>query len=95
MTHSSDDLDTPAVLLPTKLEQRHPNLDLSQAYRLSRMYGLSPEQKSFAFKLMHSLLPTRDRLTRMGKVQSSDCIFCDGITDTAAHLMTCRFGSGK
>ena len=50
---------------------------------------LSPDQKSFLFKLMQSLLPTRERLQRMRKVNSSDCIHCQGIVDTTEHLLTC------
>ena len=56
---------------------------------MSRTFGLSPEQKTFNFKMMQSLLPTRERLSRIGKIQSSECLYCPGVTDTAAHLLTC------
>ena len=39
--------------------------------------------------MMQSLLPTRDRLARMGKAQSSNCLHCDGVSDSTEHLLTC------
>ena len=42
---------------------------------------------------MQSLLPTRDRLARIGKVQSSSCIYCPGVVDSTAHLLTCSLSS--
>ena len=45
------------------------------------------------FKMLQSLLPTRDRLARMGKVLSSNCLHCDGIPDSTAHLLTCSHSS--
>ena len=93
VTHSSDNPDAPPVLLKSRLEDRYPDLDLSGSYRLSRVFGLAPEQKSFTFKMLQSLLPTRDRLARIGKVQSSNCIFCDGIPDSTEHLLTCSHSS--
>ena len=68
VTHNSDNQDAPPVLITTRLDDRNPDLDLSGPYRLSRLFGLAPEQKSFIFKMLQSILPTRDRLARMGKV---------------------------
>ena len=86
-THTSDNPDTPLVLINTRMEERNPSLDLSHSYRLSRVFGLAPEQKSFNFKIMQSLLRTRDSLARMRKIQSSNCIHCDGLTDSTEHLL--------
>ena len=72
-THIDTIPDSPAQLIPTKLEDGHPGVDFSGPYSLSRTFGLSPDHKSFLFKLMQSLLPTRDRLARLRKVNSSDC----------------------
>ena len=93
VTHSTDDQDSPPVLISSKLEERHPGVDLSPCYHFSRMFGLSPDQKSFNFKMMQSLLPTRERLARVGKIISSDCLSCAGVMDTTAHLLTCPLGS--
>ena len=68
-----------------------PGADFVPSYRLARIFGLSPEQKSFLFKMMQSLLPTRERLARIGRIQSSDCLYCEGITDSTAHLVTCIY----
>ena len=89
MTHDCSAPDSPPVLLHTRLEDKYPGVDFSAPYSLSRSFGLSPDQKSFLFKLMQSLLPTRERLQRMRKVNSSDCIHCQGIVDTTEHLLTC------
>ena len=88
-THNSDKPESPPVLIQSRLEAKNPDLDLSTSYRLSRIFGLAPEQKSFNFKMIQSLLPTRDRLARMGKAQSSNCLHCDGVSDSTEHLLTC------
>ena len=43
--------------------------------------------------MMQSILPTRDRLARIGKVQSSNCQYCDQIPDSTAHLLTCNYST--
>ena len=85
MTHSSDDHDAPPVLLKTKLEDNNQDLDFSEPYRLSRIFVIAPEQKTF--------LPTRDHLARIGKTQSSNCLHCDGVPDSTAHILTCSHSS--
>ena len=81
------------VLLTSRLEDGNQGIDLSEPYRLSRVFGLTPDQKTFIFKMMQSLLPTRDRLARMRKIQSSSCLYCDEIADSTAHLLTCSHSS--
>ena len=93
ITHTSDDHDVPPVLLKSRLEENNQHLDFSEPYRLSRKFGLAPEQKSFIFKMMQSLLPTRDRLARMGKIQSRNCQHFDEVTDSTVHLLTCSHSS--
>ena len=93
VTHTSTNHNEPPQIIPTRLEEKYPGIDLSDSYRLARTFGLSPDQKSFIFKMMQSLLPTRDRLARMGKVQSSICLHCDGIPDSTVHLITCSYSS--
>jgi hypothetical protein len=93
VTHSSDDQDSLPVPISSKLKRRHPGVELSKCYYSSRIFGRSPDQKSFNFKMMQSLLPTRERLARVGKIISSDCLYCAGVTDTTAHLLKCPLGS--
>ena len=88
-THTSDDPDSPPVLILSKLEQSRPDVDYSLSYRMARLFGLSPDQKSFIFKMSQNLLPTRERLHRIGKSPSPLCSFCNGQDDTPDHLFSC------
>ena len=92
VTHTSDNVDAPPMLIKTKLEEGFPILDCPRSYRLSRTFGLDPDQKSFLFKMLQFLLPTKERLHRIGKIQSPACIFCDGLEDTMGHLISCQQG---
>ena len=49
-------------LVPCKIEERYPLHDWSESYRLCRLQGLDPEIKSFLFKLVHQLLPSKERV---------------------------------
>ena len=42
---------------------------------------------------MQSILPTRDRLARIGKIASSSCLYCEGISDSTAHLLSCTLSA--
>ena len=61
----------------------------SNSYRLSRLFGLTPDQKSFLFKLLQNLLPTRERLSRCGKAQTAACLFCAAQSDNLEHIFEC------
>ena len=60
---------------------------------MSRISGLEQEQKSFLFKMLQSILPTKERLHRIGKVQSPSCILCQDPVDTLEHLVTCQYST--
>ena len=47
----------------------------------------------FQVKMLQSLLPTRERLHMIGKIQSSSCLHCNNIPDTTAHLLSCTLSS--
>ena len=89
VTHTCDDPSAPAVMIASKVEETNPEVDMAATYRLARKFGLSPEQKTFLFKMLQSLLPTRERLARVGKVQSPACTFCSAPEDNTAHLLSC------
>ena len=89
VTHTSEDPDSPPLLIKSKLEENHPDINFGDSYQMARIFGLTPEQKSFIFKLMQSLLPNRERLARIGKAETSTCTFCNAAPDTTAHLLTC------
>ena len=60
-------------LIPCKVEERDPAVSWSESYRLSRLKGLSPEDKSFLFKLIHTLLPSKERLHHLTPTTSPLC----------------------
>ena len=93
ITHSIENLSVPSALIASKLETKYLEVDWPTSYQLARKFGLSPEQKSFLFKMLQSLLPTRERLARVGKAPSAVCTFCQDPDDNTAHLMTCTQGA--
>ena len=48
--------------IPYKIEEREPDRVWLDSYSLSRLPCLSPDNKSFLFKLLHTLLPIREEL---------------------------------
>ena len=89
ITHTSEP-DSPPKLIPTKLELLHPNCNLENSYRITRLFGLSPEKKSFLFRMLHNLLPNKERLHRIKKVATPHCVFCTGLyLDDMEHLFVC------
>ena len=44
LNHTSDDHDAPPVLVPSRLEESSPATDFSTSYRMTRLFGLSPDQ---------------------------------------------------
>ena len=93
VTHTSEDPSSPPVLIQSKLELEHPQVNTASSYMLARKFGLAPEQKEFLFKLLQSLLPTRERLARLGKCQTPACLFCPCPNDTICHLLLCPQGA--
>jgi hypothetical protein len=93
VTHTSDDQESPAVLISSRLEEANPNIDFSHSYKMARLFGLSPDQKTFLFKLIQNILPTRERLHRTGKATSPSCSFCDTPEDSPDHLLTCPYST--
>ena len=45
-------------MIPCKVEEREPDVFWSESFRICRLIGLSPEIKSFLFKMIHTLLPS-------------------------------------
>ena len=81
--HRSNNLQE---LIPCKVEMSDPNVFWSESYRLCRLQGLSPSSKSFLFKLIHCLLPSKERLHHLTPATSPLC-WCDsGQQETYKHL---------
>ena len=73
-------------LIPCKVEEREPTFFWSESYRISRLLGLSPDSKSFLFKLIHTLLPSKERLHHLTPAISPSCWCAAGATETYHHL---------
>ena len=43
--------------------------------------------------LIQLLFNTRDRLLRIGKINTSQCLYCERVLDSTAHLLTCPISS--
>ena len=73
-------------------EGERPEFDWSRSYSLARISGLSPEHKSFLFKVINQLLPTQERVSRMQPDKSSACRLCRAApADTLHHaIYTCE-----
>ena len=55
-----------ASLIPVRIETIHPDTDWTAVWKLARMKGLGSELISFQLKMLHRLLPTRERVARLG-----------------------------
>ena len=89
VTHNTDEQDSPPIIISSRLEELYPEKDFTHSYHMSRLFGLSPEQKSFLFKMLQNLLPTKERLHRLGKQPSSSCRFCNFPEDNLEHFIVC------
>ena len=85
--------DSPPCLLPVRVESMYPSNDWSNTWRRSRIKGLDSELTAFLFKLLHGLLPTQDRIARLGAAEGQVpglCHHCHTDVEDAIHaLFTC------
>ena len=61
---------------------------MSETWRLSRLPGLRSDLTGFIFKLVHCLLPTQDRVLRMGGSDDNNpglCNLCSEEVETPLH----------
>ena len=80
---------------PVKCEARNPAVLWDRSWNLSMTSGLSSEQTSFLFKMLHNILPTKSRLFRLHQKDSPACTLCtSGSSEDCLHaLVTCSFNS--
>ena len=89
LMNNSDD-GSPQVLQPVRVEALQPGLDWQAIWKRSRTKGLSSDQTSFLFRLLHQLLPTQDRVNRITNVQGL-CKHCHVTTEDLQHaLFSCQ-----
>ena len=73
-------------LIPCRVEEKFPEVCWAESYRISRLTGLSPEIKSFLFKLIHELLPSKERIHHLSQTSSPLCWCNSGALETYQHL---------
>ena len=56
VTHTCDDPSAPAVMIASKVEETNLEVDMPAAYMVARMFGVAPEQKTFLFKMLQSVI---------------------------------------
>ena len=76
-----------ASLIPVSIETLHPDTDWPDVWKLVRMKGLGSELISFLLKMLHRLLPTRDRVARLGldDGQAGLCLHCRMEVEDLTH----------
>ena len=79
-------------LVPCRVEVNSPTVFWSESYRLLRLKGMSPDQKSLLFKIIHELLPSRERVSRIIATTNPVCMLCqENQPENYLHcFFTCR-----
>ena len=86
VTRRNLDEEGRSELIPCKVELNHPNICWSESYRLCRLRGLSPSEKTFLFKLIHLLLPSKERVHHLTNQGTPLCWCGAGVPETYEHL---------
>ena len=80
-------------LIRCRAELQHPHNDWENSWRLARLQGLESDQITLLWKVLHNLLPTQNRLSRILKDQNSSCKLCTDPMDDLPHLFSCRYST--
>ena len=64
-------------LISCKAELASPNTDWDLTWHYVRLKGLGPEHSSFLWKLVHLLLPIKERIHRLSPNTSPQCTLCN------------------
>ena len=71
------------------MEELQPQVDWRRSYSLARQKGRFPDRKSVLVMLLHQLLPTEERVTRLQHNKSPACsLWRTGPVDTLMHTIT-------
>ena len=99
MSHTLTMVCTVQVPRTCRVELKHPHVDWEQTLTLAATPGLSSEQSSFLWRMIHDLLPTRERLYRlsMPDIPSQICDLCsmDAEDNTQHALLQCPFNTAN
>ena len=86
--------DMAPSLVPVRVEELSPEIDWDITWRMSRMKGLDSELTAFIFKLLHCLLPSQDRVSRITRNQTQNiglCLLCQTEVEDLPHaFFSCR-----
>ena len=76
VTHTEP--EDPSALVPCRVERLAPGIDWGRSWLAVCIPGLTPEMRSFLWKMLHCILPTQDRLHRMNmpNAPSPLCVQC-------------------
>ena len=87
--------DSPAMLLPVRVETLSPSTSWKNTWRLARLKGLESDLSSFLFKILHRLLPTQDRVFGLGVGDGQLpglCLLCQTEVENPMHaFFVCSF----
>ena len=73
-------------LIPVRAETLSPTTDWPLTWSLARTRGLGSDLTSFLFKLLHCLLPTQDRVARLGGAENHGlCQLCHQEVEDPQH----------
>ena len=88
--------DSTRVYNPCKAELANPTMDWQLTWHLVRLKGLGPKHSSFLWKLVHLLLPIRERLHRLSATTTPTCTLCNqNSTEDLLHTFDdCTFNQG-
>ena len=79
-----------------KTEQANPTIDWKLTWHFVRLKGLGPDHTSFLWKLVHLLLPIKERLNRLTPNTPPTCNLCNqNENEDMLHAFnTCTFNQG-
>ena len=77
------------ILKKCRAELKHPDNDWDTSWVLARLKGLESSQISFLWKMLHNLLPTQSRISRILNVSDSSCRLCNAPIDDLPHWFLC------
>ena len=79
------------TLKKCKSELKNPQIDWEKSWSLARVKGLDAENISFLWKMLHDLLPTQGRISRIMNTNDPNCKLCNLEPDHLPHLFNCSF----
>ena len=82
--------------IPCRSELASPHNDWHVSWNMCRMRGLNSEMTSFNFKLLHQLLPVKNRLHQITPATQPTCTLCtNSCPETLQHaLLSCSYNDG-